>query len=223
MGGRNFMMGNYEYTPLYRAWDAVSVGGEHAWDRVLFRETEPSLRDTQGKIDKLAMARGLKFVKENPGLTLKRDIVKFFDFWGLERELVAGADRGYFGPISRMGVVVIGIIVCGYYVAVLFGGIFGAVLSPPTDRRQHVLLMLPIAFICGVHTLVFAHSRYHLPVMPFVTLYAAAALTGAGILANRRRAAFWLATGLCALVASGWAWNAAAGDLTKILRIVGLV
>ena len=40
-------------------------------------------------------------MRANPELTARRSAVKFCDFWGLERELVAGADRGWFGPLSR--------------------------------------------------------------------------------------------------------------------------
>ena len=28
MGGRNFMMGNYRYTPLYRSWATIEITGE---------------------------------------------------------------------------------------------------------------------------------------------------------------------------------------------------
>src|SRR5690606_32165324 len=55
MGGRNFMMGNYEHTPLYRSWDAISMRGEEAWHSVLVAATDPGERDTQGKLDKLAL------------------------------------------------------------------------------------------------------------------------------------------------------------------------
>ena len=222
MGGRNFMMGNYEYTPLYRSWDAIAIEGDHSWHTVLCAETDPALRDTQGKLDKLALARGLKFVKENPGLSLQRGVIKFFDFWGLDRELVAGADRGFFGPISRAGVIVLGLLVCGFFAVVLSASVFGAVLQPPRDIRVHLLLLAIVAFVCGIHSVVFAHSRYRLPVMPVVMLYAAAAITSQGIWSRRHRPGFWIAVGVCLLFVGGWVWNAVAGDFARVLQAVGL-
>jgi hypothetical protein len=106
-------------------------------------------------------------------------------------------------------------------VGVLFAGAFGAALVPSTDRRLRLLLLLVIAFVCCVHTAVFAHSRYHLPVMPLVMVFAGA-VPGAGIWAHRRRPAFWLAAAFCGLVAAGWAWNAAAGDGGKLLAVLGV-
>jgi hypothetical protein len=34
--------------------------------------------------------------------------------------------------------------------------------------------LFPVLLITGVHTIVFGHSRYHLPLMPILALYAAA-------------------------------------------------
>jgi 4-amino-4-deoxy-L-arabinose transferase-like glycosyltransferase len=222
MGGRNFMMGNYEHTPWYRSWDAISITGEREWIAVL-RNRHPGdwSGKTQGQIDQLAMKEGVRFIRDNPGLTARRDLIKFFDFWGLERELVAGANAGFFGAIPAPVVAALGVVICGAYVFVLFAGVFGAALNPP-DRRSHALFLLLIAFTCAVHTVVFAHSRYHLPVMPFVMVYAAAAVTGSGVWAARRRPGFWLAASFCVLVIAGWTWNALAGDLEK-LRAIGLV
>ena len=221
MGGRNFMMGNYEYTPLYRSWDTISLEGQQSWIAELLAEHPQAASMTQGQIDQLALKEGIRFVREHPGLTLQRDVVKFFDFWGLERELIAGADGGYFGPVNRPAIIILSLLIGSSYVLVLFAGAFGAAWSPPTDRRQHVLLLLVIGFICGAHTIVFAHSRYHLPVMPFVMLYAAGAITGPRV-CMRRQPAVWLAALFCIVVIVGWCWNGAAGDLSKLLRAFGL-
>jgi 4-amino-4-deoxy-L-arabinose transferase-like glycosyltransferase len=222
MGGRNFMMGNYEYTPLYRSWDAISATGEREWIAVLRAESPDDWGDkTQGQIDQMAMKEAVRFIRENPGLTARRDVIKFFDFWGLERELVAGTKAGYFGEASIGAVLALGAVVCGAYALVLFAGAFGATLRPPPDRRTHALFLLLIGLTCGVHTLVFAHSRYHLPVMPFVMIYAAAAVTGPGVWASRRRGMFWVAVAFCAVVVLGWVWNGLAGDVGKLWSGVG--
>lgn len=219
MGGRNFMMGNYEYTPLYRSWDAISIRGEHEWIHVLKTNRPEVSTVSQGNLDKIALSEGVRFVRENPSLTAQRDLIKFFDFWGLERELVAGANFGYFGSIPKWIVLVIALAICGVYSAVLFAGTFGAARHPFVDWRMHALMLLIIAFFCAIHSVIFAHSRYHLPIMPFVMLYAAAFMTRTGRFSWRRPSA-WLAGGFCLLVAAGWAWCLVEVDSSNVTSII---
>ena len=222
MGGRNLMMGNYEHTPLYRSWDAIGIGGDRAWIAVLHEHHPDGWENkTQGQIDKLAMAEGLGYVREHPGQTAQRSLVKFFDFWGLERELVAGAQRGFFGEIPPAAVIGLAGVICGGYVLVLFAGALGVAGRRPADLRVHLLLMMPVAFTCAIHTLVFGHSRYHLPVMPLVMVYAGALAAWPPGRADLRRPAFWLAVAFLTAVAAGWAWNAGAGDLDKASTLLG--
>ncbi|HEV3237320.1 MAG TPA: glycosyltransferase family 39 protein, partial [Gemmataceae bacterium] len=178
MGGRNFMMGNYEYTPLYRSWDAVSIPVEddRFWRNEVIRANPDGGMETEGKVDKLALRQGLKFVAAHPGQTAFRDLIKFFDFWGLERELPSAASHGYFGSIPKGGVIGLSVLIVGAYVVALFLGVFGMCMVPPSSRTVHLFLLLLMAYITGMHTLVFGHSRYHVPLMPVVLLYAAAAV-----------------------------------------------
>lgn len=223
MGGRNFMMGNYEYTPLYRSWDAISITGDREWIKIL-NDHHPDMKNmTQGMVDKLAGKQAVHFISENPGLTLKRDIIKFSDFWGLERELFAGADRGYFGPINQALILPLGILICASYALVLFSGVFGSCLQPIKDRRIQLLILLVIAFHAAVHTVVFAHSRYHLPVMPFVGIFAASAFSGPSIWTQTRRVGFWVALGVCLLIMAGWVHGFLSGDLDKVRSVLGFI
>ena len=51
----------------------------------------------------------------------------------------------------------------------------------------------------------FAHSRYHLPAIPLLCVYAAAAIVhGRDIWLRRRSLAFVLSTALCVIVVLGW-------------------
>ena len=149
MGGRNVMMGNYQHTPLYRSWATIELQGEKSWIHEVVQTYPSEQPRTQGQIDKLAMRQAVKFVLANPGLTLQRDVVKFFDFWGLERELIAGGERGFFGSVSGPVLMGLALLLCGSYVLALFAGVFGMVLTPPADRRVHLFLLLVIAFICA--------------------------------------------------------------------------
>jgi hypothetical protein len=90
-------------------------------------------------------------------------------------------------------------------------------LSPVEDRRLHWFFLLVIVFICGMHTLVFGHSRYHLPLMPLVLLYSASALVHIRAIWQRRgRPAFWAACGVCVLFVAGWGWGLVAGDWERL-------
>jgi 4-amino-4-deoxy-L-arabinose transferase-like glycosyltransferase len=178
MGGRNFMMGNYEFTPFDRPWDAISIEGDKAWHSVL-RKRFPERRGlTQGQVDKLAMRYGIEYVLAHPLQTMQRDIAKFFHFWQLEREIPAGLARGYWGKLPKPAVIGLSLVVIGFYAATMLGGVIGVFLTPCRDRRMHIFLLLVVGFVCAVHTVVFGHSRYHVPLMPIVMIFAAAAWSG---------------------------------------------
>lgn len=216
MGGRNLMMGNYEYTPLHRSWDTISLEGERSWDFVLSHREPTFHKSTQGQIDKLAMRSAITFMVKHPGLTLQRDVVKFFDFWGLERELVAGAAHGYFGRLPIPAIVLLTAVIFGAYAAAMITGIFGMIMTPPSDRWAHRLLLLTIAFVCGMHTLTFGHSRYHLPVMPLVLIYSAGAIACRREIWRRRaRPSFALSCGVSLVLILAWSWDVFVVDLHR--------
>lgn len=208
MGGRNAMMGNYEHTPLERSWAAVEIAEQDkTWFVVLRRSRPQDYRPgiTQGEIDKLAMRYALRFMRDNPGLTARRSLVKFFNFWQLEREVVAGVAQGFFGNAGRPLLVGLALLICGYYAACLFAAVFGTVLRPPSDVALHLLFLTSIAVPCAAHSIIFAHSRYHLPLVPLLTIYAASAFVSAPqILAQRRSLCFLAAATGCFVLTCGW-------------------
>ncbi len=209
MGGRNVMMGNYEFTPLHRSWAAISIEGERAWYRVLAAEHGSLQGMTQGQIDKLAMRAGAQYVLEHPFLTAKRDAIKFLDFWQLERELLAGASRGRFGPLPRGALMSLAAAIVGGYVFLILSAILGVAVTPPADWRCHALLLLLTAFVCGMHTLVFGHSRYHLPLIPILSVYSAAALVNARFIWSRRGSWRMAAAAACSAGAlAAWGYEA---------------
>jgi 4-amino-4-deoxy-L-arabinose transferase-like glycosyltransferase len=221
MGGRNFMMGNYEYTPLYRAWDAISMADDRAWDSVLARAEPTYPQTTQGQRDKLALRYGLRYVFANPGQTLHRTIVKFCNFWQLERELVASVSRGNWGVGHRSVVLGLGFVIVGAYVAAMIAGIFGFVLTRPRISGMSGFVFLLIAFVCLVHSVVFGHSRYHLPLIPLLIIYAAAAIVQWREIWDRRtQKAFWLASAACLLLAGIWGWELIFVETSRLAELV---
>src|SRR5207249_866553 len=94
-------------------------------------------------------------------------------------------------------------------------------LVPPRDWRLHGLLLLVIGFVCVLHVAVFAHSRYHLPVMPFLLLYAAHGwLHRRAIGWQWRHWSFWLAGGLTAALVGGWIYQGVVVDLDRVLDLM---
>jgi hypothetical protein len=204
------MTGNYEYTPLYRAWEAIGIEGDQNWDNVL-AAADPTVRGmTQGQKDKRAMSYGVDFIKNHPGLSVQRMSVRAIQFWGLERELIKGAtDVRWWGfdTLPKAAVYPFSALILAVYVLAMLTGIFGIFMAAPDDRRLHWFFLLVIVFVWGLHTVVFSHSRYHLPLMPLVLMYSASALVHARDIWQRRRSMRFAAScGLCIVLVVGWAW-----------------
>ncbi len=220
MGGRNVMMGNYEYTPLWRAWDAIGITGERAWYRVLARRYDKFRELTQGQRDKLAMSEGVRFIVANPALTAQRDVVKFFNYWQLEREVVAAAGRGLFGDLPTAVVLLITLLVFGSYSLLMVGAIVGAIAAPPADWRAHLMCGLMVAFLCALHTAVFAHSRYHMPLVPILACYAAQALVARREIWTQRRRRLWVAAAVTGVFVAAWLFEIVYVDFEKFAEIM---
>jgi 4-amino-4-deoxy-L-arabinose transferase-like glycosyltransferase len=205
MGGRNVMMGNYEHTPWHRPWAAIDMDGEKAWHRVLSEHHGGFSGKTQGQIDKLAMKYALGYIAAHPVETLQLSTAKFFHFWQLERELVAGAKQGFWGPISTPALLLMAAVILGAYIATIVLGIFGFALVPPQNWRMHLFLLLLTAYVTALHCVAFGHSRYHLPLMPILMIYAAALLVNwRKVSSSWRSWRFAAAAALCLALAVSW-------------------
>lgn len=169
-GGIVFYEGNYEHTPLDRPWRA------HALDTDL--KVRRLLPDglSEGERQKVAFQRGLAFMKEHPGLTVHRSLVKMANVWGLEREVVGVLLEGNYGPIGRLGTLAVCGAIFGIYVATILAGVAGlcfAVAAPGPARPFHLFLAFLVAFVTLAHAPAFGHPRFHLPLMPLFAIYAA--------------------------------------------------
>jgi 4-amino-4-deoxy-L-arabinose transferase-like glycosyltransferase len=174
MGGMNLRMGNYEYTPDDRMWDAVALGGEKSWVYGIWLDL-PGQTITEGQKEKWAQRKAIEYMRAHPLVTLRRSFIKFADFWGLEREFIAGVQSGLFAPPWWFGVMA-SLLIVGAYVAVVVAGAAGIWLAPPDDRRMQIVLLFPVVVIVAAHTIVFGHSRYHLPLIPILAVYGSAFL-----------------------------------------------
>jgi hypothetical protein len=93
----------------------------------------------------------------------------------------------------------------GTYAVTILLGVFGAALVPPKSWAMHACLLLLVAFVTALHCVAFAHSRYHLPLMPIVMIYAAAAwVHRRAIIGNWRRWPFAAAAIVSLILATSW-------------------
>ena len=221
MGGINLRMGNYEFTPDDRMWDAVSLTGTKSWVHGL--SIEPGMPVTEGRKEKWAQRKAIEFMVANPALTLRRSLIKFADFWGLEREFMAGVQQGMFAPPAWFSVPASAVILLGY-VLVTVAGAAGIWLAAPADKRLHIVLLLPLLIIMGAHTIVFGHSRYHLPLVPILALYASALVVqwSPAFRVNRRPILLGAAATVTILL-SVWIRQVVVTDLDRIKALLNHV
>jgi hypothetical protein len=78
-----------------------------------------------------------------------------------------------------------------------------------------------IGFVTAVHSIVFGHSRYHLPLVPFLAIYAAATWTSGtwrNLLGNLRLSAGPVA--LMAVLVALWGHEVLVRDSERIRALV---
>ena len=74
MGGLNLLMGNYEYTPEDRMWDAVSLTGAQNWAAPLALAPRPQNGWSKGAKEHWAQSRAVEFMIAHPGVTARRSV-----------------------------------------------------------------------------------------------------------------------------------------------------
>ncbi len=219
MGGINLRMGNYEYTPDDRMWDAVSLRGDKNWVHGIADDLGTG-EITEGQKEKWAQRKAIEYMRAHPGETLRRSLIKFADFWGLEREFMAGLQQRLYAPPAWFGVLASTAILLAYaLVAVL--GVAGIWLARPRDARLLAVVLLPVLVLVAAHTIVFGHSRYHLPIVPLLGLFAAAlAVERRPSLDFLHRPALIGAAASVVILLSVWMRQLVTSDLERILSFV---
>ncbi len=152
--------------------------------------------------------------------TIRWAVKRSFLFWQVDRELTGAAASGRLGPIPRQIVVLLALAIGGYYAALAALGLVGAVLRPPPDRIQLVLILSFFVLLVGVHSMILGHSRYHIPLMPFVCLFAARLIVVPPHREERRRLA-WALLALLILAVS-WVIGLVSVDLPELLEGLGV-
>jgi hypothetical protein len=124
--------------------------------------------------DRAGYARGLAFIGKEPVTFLARVPVKFADFWGFERNLVDVAEatqRGLRDSWHSPAKLAADLVSAAAYVLLMLAAIRGFAMAP--DDRWKLLFGAVGLYFVLVHVVVFGDARFHLPLVPFLALYAA--------------------------------------------------
>lgn len=170
MGGLNMYMGNYEHTPLNRAWAAVDLTGEKAWyyghEKILSTMNEAQKQEW-------AINKAKNFIRNHKLLTIKRDLIKVANFWGLERTVIGGILTGYYPEFNKK-IYLVGITFTIFfsYALVAIGSVFGFVYNFGFRKYDVLFIVILISYFTFMHALTFGHPRYHLPLISLLAIFA---------------------------------------------------
>ncbi len=165
-----------------------------------------TMRD-DGERHRVGMDAFWSFVRSDPGRIPYLIFRKLGYFWGLDkRAFIYFYANDYFGhwPGGLLAGALVGL--CTPFVVVASAGLAGLALARP--RREIGLLALLMTYYVGIHTLILAEDRFHMPLVPLLAILAAA------FFFERlwRRARRWqkgLALGLVVLLFANWGWEIA--------------
>jgi len=173
-GGPVFYAGNYEHTPPDRPWRSHALSPELKVRRFLPANL------TEGERQGLAFRKGLEFIRDHRWLSVRRAVIKAANVWGLERAVVGVLLKGGYGHPGRATILTITALIFGFSALTILGGMTGLCFSLFTPGRQmpfHLYFSALIVISTLIPALTSGHPRYHLPLMPFFSVYAAHAWT----------------------------------------------
>ncbi len=165
-----------------------------------------------GDRDRWTTAQAALFIRQDPLGALARLPRRLAAFWGLEdRELTYFYANNYFGPIRQPWLTLLYLVLVGPLIALGLSAPWGMALAP--DRRSLTLSLMLIGTAMLAYVPILAEPRFHLPLIPVLTAYAAIAWTTPGAfrqmcqrLWHRDPAALWAACAVALLLVL-WAWD----------------
>ena len=222
MGGLNLYMGNYEHTPLHRAWAAVDITDENAW----YKGHEKKLSGmNEAEKQQWAIQKAKAYITSHLGQSILRSVIKTANFWGIERTIIAGMEMDYFGFFSGKWYRYIAylMILLAYAGVVLAGstGFFMKLAIVPS--RFDIIFGFMLVSFTGLHAIVFGHSRYHLPLIPFLCGYAGWLIIHFDRLKQTHsRLLFGIGGGVLCFFCCIWGYEVLVGSFDKISKVMGL-
>jgi len=216
VGGINLYLCNSDETPLIRPGYIFITRAAQGGDGYYYDQLFPEMRDaSETAKQNLAMRKGLAYMVANPGITALRSLNRFVDFWGQERLVINQLLSKYYGEMPRFAVLAMILAIFASYSLVVIAANFGYWFGKLTAFDIWGLLF--IAFYTGMHTLVLGHPRYHLPLLPLLSIMAARAfLSRAEIFADWRSWRFAGALSVTAIFIAMWTIGLLYFDMDKI-------
>jgi 4-amino-4-deoxy-L-arabinose transferase-like glycosyltransferase len=202
VGGITFYLCNNEKAPLIRSSSLFyekQIGEEYYYETLMPELNGLNETEKNDVVTRMA----LEYMLANPGATFLRMLARFVDFWGQERLVINHVLSRFYGEVPFMGTLLVIAAVFGVYSLVVIGAGFGYFFAKL--RAFDIFGLLFIAYYTVMHLLVFAHPRYHMPLLPFLALMAARAFAlRAEIKIDWRNWRFLAATGAAMIFVSSW-------------------
>jgi hypothetical protein len=189
MGYHPKSLGTFQYgismdlLPIFNDWDRDTVGTEKA----------------------------IGFIRDDPGRIPELIVRKAGYFFGLERRAIQFFySSNFFGAIPAPLLLAVALFFLLPFALLLPASAFGASLTPRSDVKTLIGLFL-LAYITP-HLFILAEERFHMAVLPFLAVFAAAAiLRRKDILASLRTPGGWrtwlLPAVITALLAFNWGYE----------------
>jgi 4-amino-4-deoxy-L-arabinose transferase-like glycosyltransferase len=189
---------------LYVGYHPLSTGtftAEHGISLDLFPILDDAERHERG------MEAFREFVRADPGRVPYLMVRKLGHLWSLDRRaMIYFYTNNYFGhlPAGLLGLIFA--LICGPLVVLAPAAVCGLICGRMDGRKA--LLALLLAYYCGVHVLILAEPRFHVPLFPTLAVLAAHALAERPWKESRpwQRA---LALLVIALLAANWGFEIA--------------
>jgi 4-amino-4-deoxy-L-arabinose transferase-like glycosyltransferase len=202
VGGITFYLCNNEKAPLIRSSSLFyekQIGEEYYYETLLPELNGLSETEKNDIVTRMAF----EYMLANPGATIIRMLGRFVDFWGQERLVINHLVSGYYGNLPSTLTMMLMAAVIGGYSLIMAGACIGCFFS--RLRAFEIFGFIFIAYYTAMHLLVFAHPRYHLPLLPLIILIAARAYADrAAIIKNWRTRQFAGAAGLFIVFVVMW-------------------
>lgn len=174
--------------------------------------------------DRWSMEQALGFIRSDPGRVPTLMARRTVYFWGLEdRELLYFYANNFFGPIPAAWLIAAYAILVAPLILIGLSAPWGMALGPSGPARSLILLLVAAGMLAYVPIL--SEPRFHLPLMPFLAIFAGEAWSTPGLIREigaqlgARRIGFWLAAITCGLLLLIWSIDFTNG-LPRLLVIL---
>lgn len=186
--------------------------------------TQPLRFLDDGQRDRWAMAQATGFIMADPERDLDLSLRRLAYFWGPEdREMIYFYSNDFFGAIPQPWLAGAYLLLVLPLALIGLTAPLGLAASPPHRARSLILGLAGASLLAYVPIL--AEPRFHLPLIPFMAVYAAAAWTTPGLGSRmidglrRGRLGWWLALASLAALLALWGWDWAR-ELPKLLAVM---